>query len=175
MEIKNKHLAALVTAKKELRASLGLYNPGDPCRVEVERHLTNLEELQSGLKALRRQQLGYNGAAAGDPVQQPQIAETQKIEDQEIFEELLKNATFITEHFVEFRKGVAQTFYVVKIEESDKYWNWREEQILPVPRWAVGYWRQRDAGDNRYMGVSECIADGDEWIPTIEQLGTGWE
>ena len=69
MEIKNKHLAALVTAKKELRASLGLYNPGDPCRVEIERHLTNLEELQSGLKALRRQQLGYNGTAAGDPVQ----------------------------------------------------------------------------------------------------------
>lgn len=175
MEIKNKHLAALVTAKKELKASLGFYEPGDYKQTEINRHLRNLEELQSGLKELRREQLGYNGTKTEVPSQQPQIPETQKIEDLEIFQELLKNATFITEHFAELRKGVPQTFYVIKIEESSDYWNWREEQIMPVPRWAAGYWRQRDAGDNRYMSVSECIAAGDEWIPTIEELGYGWK
>lgn len=174
MEIKNKHLAALVTAKKELKASLGFYEPGDYKQTEINRHLRNLEELQSGLKELRREQLGYNGTKAEVPSQQPQIPETQKIEDLEIFQELLRSATPIAEHFVELRKGVPQTVYVVKIEEANEYWDWREECIRPVPRWAVGYWRQRDAGDHRCKDiVPHCIED--EWIPTIETSQQGWE
>lgn len=172
MEIKNKHLAALVTAKQELKASLGLYSPDDPRRLEINRHLSNLKELQKGLKDMRREQLG--AICHGVEQVTPRIPETQKIEDIEIFHELLQSARRVCEHFVELRKGVAQTFYVVQIEETSEYWDWREECIRPVPRWAVGYWRQRFADDHRHKDiVPHCIAD--EWIPTIETSQQGWE
>lgn len=171
MEIKNKHLAALVVAKKELKASRGLYSPGDPRRVEIDRQLRNLEELQSGLKEMRREQLGYS---CKSEVEIPQIPETQKIEDPEIFKELLQSATCVAEHFVEMRKGVAQTFYVVKIEEANEYYDWREECVRPIPRWAVGYWRQHFADDHRHKDIVPHCLD-DDWIPTIQTTERGWQ
>lgn len=172
MEIQNKHLAAIAVAKKELKASKGLYNPEDSRRVEIDRHLRNLSDIQSILKTLRREQLGFIGTPTAQP--EPKIPETQKIEDLEVFRELLLSATRVCEHFVELRKGVPQTVYVVKIEEATDYWDWREECIRPVPRWAVGYWRQRHADDHRYKDiVPHCIED--DWIPTVETSQQGWE
>lgn len=61
MEIKPKHLAALTAARKELEVSLGLYAPGDYKQTEINRHLRNLEDLSSVLRAEYRQTKGRKG------------------------------------------------------------------------------------------------------------------
>ena len=76
---------------------------------------------------------------------------------------MLTCARFVEEVFVETRKGIPQTFYVVKIEDIATFWNWETEQIELVPSWAVGYWKTDQAEDNTYYSYDYRI-ENDDWI-----------
>lgn len=83
--------------------------------------------------------------------------------DSNLREIMLTCADFVEEVYVETRKGVPQTFYVVKINEDKQFWNWETNQIELVPVWVVGYWRTDCADDNTYYSYDYRIKN-DYWV-----------
>lgn len=72
-------------------------------------------------------------------------------------------AEFVEEVYVEIRKGIPQTFYVVEITEDKQFWNWQTNQIEKVPDWSVGYWRTDQAEDNTHYSYAYRIKN-DYWV-----------
>lgn len=85
-------------------------------------------------------------------------------------------AEYVEEVFVETRKGVPQTFYVVKIPKDETFWNWESEQIENIPAWAIGYWKTDQVDDNTYYTYNYRIKN-DGWVKVIqkETITYEWE
>lgn len=85
-------------------------------------------------------------------------------------------AEYVEEVFVETRKSVPQTFYVVKISNDETFWNWESEQIENIPDWAIGYWKTDQADDNTYYTYNYRIKN-DDWVKVIqkETITYEWE
>ena len=83
--------------------------------------------------------------------------------DSNLKEIMLTCASFVEEVYVETRKGVPQTHYIVEITEDKQFWNWETNQIENVPDWSVGYWRTDCADDNTYYSYGYRIKN-DYWV-----------
>lgn len=72
-------------------------------------------------------------------------------------------AEYVDEVYVEDRKGISQTYYVLYISPKSVYLN-DYGHTLNVPENLVGYWRQKFAEDNRYESWQEqLVADPSGW------------
>lgn len=86
-----------------------------------------------------------------------------KFTRENIKEIMLTCAQYVEEVFVETRKGIPQTFYVVEIEDVATFWNWETEEIELVPTWVVGYWKTDQAEDNTWYDYTYRIKN-DDWV-----------
>lgn len=69
---------------------------------------------------------------------------------------------YVEEVFVETRKWIPQTFYVVEIENG-MFWNYEINEMDYIPDWAVGYWKTDQAEDNTYYSYDYRIRN-DSWV-----------
>lgn len=66
------------------------------------------------------------------------------------------------EEFIEMRKGVPQTKYIIHIPDEE-VWCSDVEDFIPVPHHLVGYWREKWAGDNTQISVEERLGTRDPY------------
>ena len=81
----------------------------------------------------------------------------------------------VCEQFVELRKGLPQTSYIMYIPEDSTYFCCETYTEQAVPKHLVGYWMMEYPEDLRYKCLRECIKDY-PWIKCKEQevITTEW-
>ena len=80
-----------------------------------------------------------------------------KEEHSELFYEV---AQYVDEVYVEDRKDISQTYYVVLVPKAPTYW---EAVGKPYCKELVGYWKMRYATDLRHTDLKEALRE-EEWV-----------
>lgn len=91
--------------------------------------------------------------------------------------QMLECATYEDEVFVDLRKGLAQTRYIVQVSSRAEYFDLDKEEILPVDENLVGYWMQQYESDNSWDEYSDRLSDNNGWVKCkqVEVVTTKWE
>lgn len=89
--------------------------------------------------------------------------------------------TKIDEVFIEMRKNVPQTKYVIEIKQ-DLVWCNEKEELINIPEELVGIWMESSESDNTMINASERLGLGDSsyrtsWVKVkkIEKITYSYE
>ena len=79
---------------------------------------------------------------------------------------ILEHSVEVDEVFEDMRKGIAQTFYVVKIPKDITYWDEDRQNMVTVltPSDFPRLWRMSWPDDLKYISLSQALKDYD-WEP----------
>lgn len=94
-------------------------------------------------------------------------------EEREIIRECY---TYVDEVFVEMRKGVAQTKYIIEIQPDAEYMCMKTYEYVPVTKDLVGFHMMMHPRDLNYIDYRNAIMDYD-WVKCkpVEVVTTVWE
>ncbi len=65
--------------------------------------------------------------------------------------------SLIDEIFVEIRKGIPQTQYVIVVSDEPIFYNEKDGEFYPAPIEFQGYWIQEDPDDNTQISLKDRI------------------
>ena len=79
---------------------------------------------------------------------------------------ILEHSVEVAEVFDDMRKGIAQTFYVVRVPEEVTYWDETKEDMVTdrTPPDFPTLWRMSWSDDLKYTPLSQALKDYD-WEP----------
>lgn len=91
--------------------------------------------------------------------------------------QLQEVAIYVDEIFVEMRKGVPQTRYILEVKPLSVYYDLDKNQRAEVDSDLVGYWMQKFPTDNRYDDWQDVVRNNGEFVKCkpIEVTTVTWE
>ena len=83
----------------------------------------------------------------------------------------------LDEIYVETRKGVPQTVYVIEVPEESVFYSNYENTLKAVDGELIGYWKQEFPSDNSYETCYCVVANNRGWVKCEkkEKIITTWE
>ena len=97
--------------------------------------------------------------------------------DAQQLEQMLDCCRYVDEVFVNFRKGKAQTRYIIEVESGTNYFNTTTYDFEVVGEDLVGFWMQEFETDNSWDGHFETLRSNNGWVKCepVEVKTIKWE